>query len=392
MIVRPLLIPVCRWLLCLGVVWLGGCALAPGLRFESAQERTPLWTQPGLTQEAAERGDAANGVAPVNLVRISPEIIAEQELRLEQGVQRLDVLLQAPPRYTIGPGDVLSVVVWDHPQLTMPMGPTLLGLQDSSSLPAGYTVDADGMIQFAYAGRVKVAGLTEAQARELLTKQLSPVIKDPQITLRVQSYRSQRVYVEGEVRQPGQVPINDLPMSLAEAIARSGGITPVADSSQILVLREGQRFLISLPEITSRGLHPGRLFLQHGDVVRVTSRDEARVSVMGEVLRPQSLTMRNGRLSLQQALADAGGLDRNAADARMIYVIRSHGARQPAQVFHLNARSPAMLAMAEGFQLQPRDVVFVDPAPLVLWNRVVSLILPTSGLTRTTIDTVNTVR
>lgn len=380
------------WLLTAGVLGLSGCALAPGLRFETASGRSPVFTQPGLTPDSAAQGDAAKGVPPVNLRPIGPELIAEQELTAQRGLQRLDALMQPPPRYTIGIGDVLSVVVWDHPQLTMPMGPAVLGVQDANSLPAGYTVDHDGMIQFAYAGRVKVAGLTEAQARELLINRLDRYIKDPQLTLRVQSYRSQRVYLEGEVRQPGQVPINDLPMTLAEALARSGGITPIADTSQIQILREGLRFQVSLPDLASRGINPGRIYLAHGDVVRVVSRDESRVSVMGEVERPQSLMMRNGRLSLQQALADAGGLDRNAADARMIYVIRGQGARQPAQVFHLNARSPAMLAMAEAFQLQPRDVVFVDPAPLALWNRVVSLILPTSGLTRATIDTVNNVR
>jgi len=54
------------------------------------------------------------------------------------------------------------------------------------------------------------------------------------------------------------------------------------------------------------------------------------------------------------------------------------------EIYHLDANSPTAYALAEGFELKSRDVVFVDPASLVLWNRVISLILPSAAVVNTT--------
>ena len=80
---------------------------------------------------------------------------------------------------------------------------------------------------------------------------------------------------------------------------------------------------------------------------------------------------------LEHALSEAGGANLNTSNPRQIYVIRN----QPQggyTIFHLDAASATALAMADGFPLKPKDVVFVDPVPLVLWNRVVNLIIPSS--------------
>ena len=71
-------------------------------------------------------------------------------------------------------------------------------------------------------GLLKVAGLTELQARNLIVNSSSKYIQDPQITVRVLGYRSKRVYVEGEVKTPGALAINDIPMTLMEAVNRAG--------------------------------------------------------------------------------------------------------------------------------------------------------------------------
>ena len=58
-------------------------------------------------------------------------------------------------------------------------------------------------------------------------------------------------------------------------------------------------------------------------------------------------------------------------------MIRNATSTQPV-VYHLNARSPTALAVAEEFELNPKDVVYVDATPLATWNRVISLILPSA--------------
>ena len=140
-----------------------------------------------------------------------------------------------------------------------------------------------------------------------------------------------------------------------------------------------------MPQLTAKGINPTSILLAHGDLVRVMSRDDAKIFVLGEVLRPNTQTLRNGRLTLNEALGEAGGINPTSADPRQIFVIRASQTDQP-EIYHLDAKSPQAYALAEGFELQARDVIYVDPVPLVRWNRVISLILPSAqaaSVTRT---------
>src|SRR5690606_29429790 len=120
----------------------------------------------------------------------------------------------------------------------------------------------DGNIQFPFTGLVHVAGLNEFQIRDRLVQRLSGYISSPQITVRVQAYRASRIYVDGEVRNPGVLPITDLPMTLPEAINRAGGMTPEADRSAILLTRNGIRSEEHTSELQSRENLVCRLLLE----------------------------------------------------------------------------------------------------------------------------------
>jgi polysaccharide export outer membrane protein len=169
-------------------------------------------------------------------------------------------------------------------------------------------------------------------------------------------------------------PINDLPMTLTEAINRAGGVTPTADQSRIMVSREGKTFQINLPQLVQRGVNPSSIMLASGDVVRVLSRDESKIFISGEVTSPRALPMRNGRLTLNEALGEAGGINPVTGDARQVYVVRRTS--QSSVVYQLDANAPGALAIAEGFELNPRDVVYVAATPLTNWNRTISAMIP----------------
>ena len=240
----------------------------------------------------------------------------------------------------------------------------------------GYVIDQDGLVQFPFVGALKLAGLTQAQARTLLAGKLERILKKPELTLRVQAFRSKRIYIDGEVKLTGTQPINDIPMTLMEALNRAGGLSPIADQSQIYLTRNGITYRIDLPQLVKNGINPASILLTDGDLVRVVSREESKVFVQGEVNRPTSLLMRNGRLTLNEALGEASGLNALSSGAQ-VYVVRNAQDRAPT-VFFLDSRSPTSLALAENFELKTKDVVYVDPAPLARWNRVVSLILPSA--------------
>jgi polysaccharide export outer membrane protein len=196
------------------------------------------------------------------------------------------------------------------------------------------------------------------------------------------------VYLDGEVRMPGLQSVNDIPMTLPEALGRAGGFTALADRSAIAITRNGSTTLVNLPQLTARGINPTALLLGNGDLVRVLGREESKVFVLGEVLRPITQTLRDGRLTLNEALGESGGVNPMSGDPRQIFVIRAGTTDQP-EIYHLDARSPTAYALAEGFELQARDVVYVDPVPVVRWNRVISMILPSASAVTTTRGVVN---
>ncbi len=388
------------------VLALGGCAYAPGFYVNpdpasgaSAPKRTTLRT---LLRDPTPAGKAgaplstpasADAPPPGAISAITPALIQQQRANRDDEVPAdVRALFGEAPPYVIGAGDVLNIVVWDHPELAITPAGSISGQGGDTTTQSvvgnGYNVSPKGLIQFPHIGPVKLAGLNEYEARDLITQKLARTIKDPQVTVRIQSYRSGRIYLDGEVRSPGLQALNDIPMTLPEAIGRAGGFTTGADRAAIALSRRGKTTLINLAQLTERGINPNDILLQHGDLVRVQGREEAKVFVLGEVLRANTQTLRNGRLTLNEALADSGGVNPVSGDPRQIYVIRAQTPTQP-QIFHLDAKSPVAYALAEGFELKARDVVYVDPVPLVRWNRVISLILPSAQAVNTTRDTVN---
>lgn len=368
-----------RWSVVLLLPLVTACAsVAPGLHFD----RGAASSGASSLDSTAAGGDAT--LVNAVLKPITPQLVREeQKKREQQTTQDISALIGKQGAYQIGPGDVLSIVVWDHPELSNAAtvavaAQTGTGADASTAAttapPAGFVVDDDGILQFPYAGEVKVAGLTQDQARKVLSQRLAKYIRDPRVTLRVQAYRSKRVYVDGEVRTPGLQAINDIPMTLVEAINRAGGVLPAGDQSQVMVNRSGTNYLINLPQLVQRGVNPSSILLANGDVVRVRSREESKVFVSGEVVSPRALPMHNGRLSLNEALGESGGVNPLSGDGSQIYVVRRNGNEQ--WVYQLDGRTQGALALAESFELNPKDVVYVAATPLANWHRAISLILP----------------
>ncbi|MDB5743354.1 MAG: polysaccharide export protein [Polaromonas sp.] len=384
-------------LIALAVIWLSGCAFTPGLSISRGLDTANQAAAKEAGNARSGQGTPGQMPPPGALLAITPELITQQRASRNADVgDDVKRLFGKAKSYTIGPGDVVNIVVWNHPELVLaPAGATLTAdASGLSSVGNGYNVSPDGLVQFPLLGTFKIEGMTENRAREELTRRLSRFIKDPQITLRIQAYRSGRVYIDGEVRTPGLQAINDIPMTLPEAISRAGGLTAAADRATVSITRQGVTSTVNMPQLTTLGVNPSRILLAAGDLVRVGSRDDTKVYVLGEVTKPMTLPLRNnGRLTLNEALGEAGGVNATSGNPRQIYVVRSRNGDSGAvalakpggiappttpEIFHLDATSPVAYALAEGFELKSHDVVFVDPVALVQWNRVISLILPSA--------------
>jgi polysaccharide export outer membrane protein len=334
--------------------------------------------EPGMRLNAPEEQGRPPRPAPV-IVAITPTLVASHKTeRAQLPPQDIKMLLGDAKPYVIGNGDQLSILVWDHPELNIAAAGAQALTNSGAQSPAAYVVDQDGIVQFPYVGAIKLAGLTELQARAVLSDKLVKSIKRPDITLRVLAFRSKRIYVDGEVKTAGNLAIDDVPMTLLEAISRAGGFLPTSDQSNLVVTRGGVQYPVNLQQLVLGGIDPSTIVLRSGDMVRVRSRDENKVYVLGEVNMPKALPMVNGKLTLAAALGEAGGLNQLSSSARQVYVIRNAGAKDP-QVYNLDARSPVALALADNFELDPRDVVFVDASGLARYSRIINLILPSAA-------------
>jgi polysaccharide export outer membrane protein len=309
-----------------------------------------------------------------------------QALRREDALQSARSqprLFSTPEPYTLGTGDVLMITVWDHPELAAATGANTQTQVRPSDAPAGFVVDQAGNISFPYAGTLNVTGLRTDQVQEQLLRRLSRVYREPQITVRVASFRAKKVYIDGEVHAPGVQPINDVPMTLYEAISRAGGFTSAADQSRMMLLRDNVSYTVNLQQMIDSRSNPSKILLKDGDLLSVVSRDENGVFVMGEINKPMTaVPLRTGKLTLGDALSQAGSINMSTADAAQMYVIRGGNGTQP-RVFHLDARSPVSMVLANQFELQPKDVVYVDSTGLARFSRVLSQLLPAinAGLT-----------
>lgn len=335
---------------------LSACA-SPGMKMELKPGKADAPTQvEGLNLRLHSLGsEALKGVQPPALdLRTLEPLLAEN-----------------PPPYRIGPQDALLVTVWDHPEITLPLGQFR---QDSSS---GIVVDEGGQIYFPHVGAFKVAGLTTSQVRETLTARLAKVLQNPQIDVKVIAYRSQKIYIGGEVKNPAVYNVTDVPFTLAEAVNRAGGFLPTADDSRILLTRGDRTWRLNFPSLLASGNRIGQILLKDGDSLQVPHNLEAPVYLLGEVVKPGTLPMVHGRLSLARALSEGGGIQGATADARSIYVIRQGSAPNEVDVYHLDARNPATMVLADRFPLGAQDIVYVDAGTLVRYNRVMSLLLPT---------------
>jgi polysaccharide export outer membrane protein len=287
-----------------------------------------------------------------------------------------------PKGYRIGPGDTLHITVWDHPELTSPAG------QQQETAADERLVRPDGTLYFPYAGVVKVAGMTIEQARQAITSGLSHFIRAPLVDVSVAGYGSQRVVLEGAFVKAGAQPVTTVPLTLGEAIGVAGGVdSKDADLSNVMLTRQDQVYHLDLSPSHDGEMRALNIYLRPGDRLFVPYNFNQEVYVMGEVLRPQALRFNTSNLTLTQALGQAGGLNQVTSKG-MVYVVRGalhkQSADQRPTVYELDAKSPAALALADSFMVQPGDVVFASAAGITRWNRFTSQLLPlTSALSAT---------
>jgi polysaccharide export outer membrane protein len=219
------------------------------------------------------------------------------------------VSAQTPADYVIGPQDVLAIAVFDQ-----------------TDLSGRYSVETNGTFSFPLVGRVTAAGLTLRQFEKELTARLADgFFKNPQVTVGIEQYRSQRVFVMGEVRQPGPVALTG-GMTLIEALARAGSTLTTA-SGELSIVRSknssgpvlpGQGEDAVVVRVSIKDLESGttakNVELYDGDTIFVPRAET--LYVFGQVRNPGAYAIQK-ETTVLQALSLAGGVSDNGAIGRV---------------------------------------------------------------------------
>jgi polysaccharide biosynthesis/export protein len=225
--------------------------------------------------------------------------------------------------YVVGGRDILSITVWSQMDLS-----------------GKYTVNADGTLTFPLVGSLKVEGLTTQQVATELRKRLRDgFFQDPQLSVAIDDYRSQHIFVMGQVRQPGSYPLSG-GMTLIEALARAGSTTAEA-APEALIVHAGRGQTAARPVLPDdapaasitrvdvndiqSGAAAGQVQLRDGDTIFVPRAETVIVS--GQVRSPGAYPIGKSTTVLQ-ALALAGGVTERAASNRIRVIRVVNGARQ----------------------------------------------------------------
>ena len=214
----------------------------------------------------------------------------------------------AGARYVLGPQDQLKITVFDEPELSNV-----------------YRVDSDGFITFPMISKVAAVGITPAELQDRIKTMLaSGYIKNPQVRVEVEGYKSQSVIVSGEVRAPGKVPMTGS-MTLIEALAAAGSPTSSA-SNEVSISRQKRNAAgvvtdensVDIIRVNLKLLQLGQagrdIQLQDGDLINVPKAQTFYIT--GQIRNPGALVWDPG-MTVQQAVALAGGLTERGSDRRI---------------------------------------------------------------------------
>lgn len=276
--------------------------------------------------------------------------------------------------YHVGVGDVLAVIVFDHPELTLPAGPT------SSATDNGFVVSSLGTFNYPYIGEVEAVGRTVEDIRADVAARLAEFVPDPQVDVRVAAYNAQAVLVSGEVNTPNRQPLTAVPVTLVAAVNAAGGFTEAADQRRVTVQRAGRVYEVDLQGFLNGTMPQNNPLLRNEDVIAVPRRLAEEAYILGEVAEPDAIDLSIERITLTQAIARSGGLQGIRADARGVLVFRGHGA--VTRVFQLDTSNPTGLLLGTRFIIEPGDVIYVVRSPLQRWNDTIARLLPTAQAVR----------
>nr|WP_254439175.1 polysaccharide biosynthesis/export family protein [Ruegeria arenilitoris] len=284
----------------------------------------------------------------------------------------------------VRPGDVLGLTVWENVDDGL-----LSGEVGSATTLNEVQVDNDGFIFVPYAGRVRAAGNTPEQLRQLITQKLQDQTPDPQIEVRRSAGSGATVSLTGNIGAPGLYPIELPTRTLSGMLSEAGGVSVGSDIALVTLIRGNQKGTVWYEDLFRNPKLD--VALRGGDRILVEADSRSYIA-LGATGGQSRVAFDTQDLSALEALAQVGGLLSLSSDPTGIFVLREERqdiARKvmgrpslqgdQRMIYLLNLTAPNGLFVARDFVIRDGDTIYVTEAPYAQWTKSISLIA--GGLT-----------
>jgi polysaccharide export outer membrane protein len=323
------------------------------------------------------------------VVDIDPRVISVLSKRATPTLYGMFKDSRKPPDVRIGTGDAVTVTIWEA---------AAGGLFSTASIdrvsPGSRTatipeqeVSQDGTVQVPYAGRLKLAGLRPAEAESLIVNSLKGKAIEPQAVVTITKNRNNTVTVTGEVTNGMLAPVSVKGDRVLDVVASAGGLR--APGHEVFVrLTRGEKSA-NVPFNTLLADARENVYVRPGDVLTVV-REPQRFTAFGGTGRNELIPFDAAGMTLEQALARAGGLLDYRADSTGVFLLRFEPAQlvtemEPQRseqisstfvpvVYRLNLRNANSYFMARAFQMRNNDILYVANAPLTEVQKFLSVV------------------
>jgi len=314
-------------------------------------------------QDVREPGQPP-GMPPAPEMLEPPQQINIRKTVDEQLAELDELVKDAETVPKLGKGDLLSISVYDEPDLSLKAVP----------------IRPDGKISFPLAGDLVAADKSVQELTDDITERLKRYLLSPRVSVVVNQFNSLKYTLYGEVVNPGVYPlVTD--MTITEALAKAGGLrkgqfrashVELADLTHAFISRDGNVLPVDFVKLLREGDLRFDIPLQTGDYIYIPSGLSKEVYIIGEVNKASIFAFRE-EMPMSRTVSLAEGFTPDA-DLSRIHVIR--GALQNPTLIVADF-TKVIAGEAQDVQLEPGDIVYVPPTGLIKWARIINSIMPT---------------
>jgi polysaccharide export outer membrane protein len=339
-------------------------------------------TLPGSGPIAIDIVAQAQGDTPLGgyvLLDIDERIASISGSRPRESFKRRFNNLGPAPDLRIGVSDSVVVTIWEAGS-----GGLFSASAADRSISAGsrtatipeQVVARDGTIRVPYAGRLRVAGLRPGDVEQLIVTSLQGKAIEPQAVVTISKNLSNTVTLGGEVGNGARVPLSSKGDRILDAVAGAGGMRISAHEAFIRLTRRNHTVSVAYNTLLN---HPEEnIYVLPGDVITVV-RDPQTFTAFGATGRSEKVAFDAIGITLEEAIAKAGGLLDNRADPGGIFLLRFEPTTLVAEfvperalppggnlvpvIYRLNLRDAHSFFLARSFPVNDKDILYIANSP-----------------------------